>query len=85
MLKESELQRVLRQIELEVLKETNDLNAPRALALHANHETDFFRLLPEEEKNALMKSFGAKGRQLLAELEKTIDDAPGLFDLPGQD
>ena len=32
-----------------------------------------------------MKSFGAKGRQLLAELEKTIDDAPGLFDLPGQD
>jgi hypothetical protein len=81
-LKESDLQRVLRQIELEVLKETNDLNAPRALAAHANHETDFFRLLPKEEKEAFMKSFGAKGRQLLAELEKTIDDSPDLFDLP---
>jgi hypothetical protein len=81
-LKESDLQRVLRQIELEVLKETNDLNTPRALAVHANHETDFFRLLPEEKKKAFMKSFGAKGRQLLAELEKTIDDSPDLFDLP---
>ena len=85
MLKESDLQRVLRQIELEVLKETNDLNAPRALAVHANHEADFFRLLPEEEKNAFMKSFGAKGRQLLAELDKTIDDSPDRFDLPTQD
>jgi hypothetical protein len=85
MLKESDLQRVLRQIELEVFKETNDLNAPLAPALHANHETDFFRLLPEEEKNAFMKSFCAKGRQLLAELEKTIDDPPDLFDLSSQD
>jgi hypothetical protein len=85
MLKESDLHRVLRQIELEVLKETNDLNAPLAPAVHANHETDFFRLLPEEQKNVFIKSFGAKGRQLLAELEKTIDDSPGLFDLPGQD
>ena len=85
MLKESDLQRVLRQIELEVLKETNDLNASRALAVHANHEADFFRLLPEEEKNVFMKSFGAKGRQLLAELDKTIDDSPDLFDLPTQD
>jgi hypothetical protein len=85
MLKESDLQRVLRQIELEVLKETNDMNAPRSLAVHANHETDFFRLLPEEQKNAFMKSFGAKGWQLLAELEKTIDDSPDLFDLPSQD
>ena len=56
MLKESDFQRVLRQIELEVSKETDDLNAPRALALHANHETDFFRLLPEDEKNAFMKN-----------------------------
>ncbi|MGA7390477.1 MAG: hypothetical protein WBW99_21475 [Pseudolabrys sp.] len=85
MVKESDLQRVLRLIELEVLKETNNLNAPRALAVHANHEADFFRLVPEEEKNAFMKSFGAKGRQLLAELEKTIHDSPDLFDLPNQD
>ena len=85
MLKESDLQRVPLQIELEVLKETNDLNAPRALAVHANHEADFFRLLPEEEKNAFIKSFGAKGRQLLAELEKTIDDSPDPFDTAGQD
>ena len=85
MLKKSDLQRVLRQIELEVLKETNDLNTPRALAIHANHETDFFRLLPEEEKNAFMKSFGASGRQLLAELDKTIDDSPDLHDRPSED
>jgi len=85
MLKESHLHRVLRLIELEVLKETNDLNAPLAPAVHANHETDFFRLLPEEQKNVFMKSFGAKGRQLLDELEKIIDDSPGLFDLPSQD
>jgi hypothetical protein len=85
MLKESDLQRVLRQIELEILKETNDLNTPLAPALHANHETDFFRLLPEEQKNAFMKSFGAKDQQLLAELEKAIDHSPGLFDLPSQD
>ena len=78
MLKESDLQRVLRQIELEVLKETNDL-----LAVHANHETDFFRLLPEEEKIAFMTSYSGKGRQLLAELDKTIDDSPDL--LPRQD
>lgn len=76
MLKESDLQRVLQQLELEVLKETNDLNAPLAPALHANQP------LTEEEKNVFMKSFGAKGRQLLAELEKTIDNSPGLFDLP---
>ena len=85
MLKESDLQRVLQQIELEVLKGTNDLNAPSAMAVHANHETDFFRLLPEEEKNAFMKSFSAKGRQLLAELDKTIDDSPDFFGRPSQD
>jgi len=85
MLKDSDLQRVLGQIELEVLKGTNDLNAPSAMVVHANHETDFFRLLPEEEKNVFMKSFGAKGRQLLAELDKTIDDSPDLFGLPSQD
>jgi hypothetical protein len=38
-------------------------------------------LPPAEKKKAFMKSFGAKGRQLLAELEK-IDDSPDLFDLP---
>lgn len=85
MLKESDLQQALLQIELEVLKGTNDLNAPHALAVHANHETDFFRLLPEEKKNAFMKSFGIKGRQLLAELDQTIDDSPDLFGLPNQD
>ena len=79
MLKESDLQRVLRQIELDLKEETNDLNAPLAPALHAGQP------LMEEEKNALMKSFGAKGRQLLAELEKTIDDSPGLLTLPRQD
>lgn len=59
MLKELDLQRGLRQIELEVLKETNDLSAPHALAVLANHEADFFRLLAEEEKNAFIKFFGA--------------------------
>ena len=81
MLKESDLPRV----KLEALRETNDLNAPRALAVHANHEADFFRLLPEEEKNAFMKSFGASGRQLLAKLDKAIDDSPDLFDRPVED
>ena len=38
----------------------------------------------QKKKKAFMKSFGAKGRQLLAELEK-IDDSPDLFDLPSQD
>lgn len=85
MLKESDLQRVLQQIELEVLKGRNDLNAPSAMAVHANHETDFFRLLPKEEKNALMKSFSANGRQPLAEPDKTIDNSPDLFGLPSQD
>ena len=83
MLKESDPQRVPQQIEIE--EGTNDLNAPRALAAHANHETDFFRLLPEEEKSAFMKSLSAKGRQLLAELDKTIDHSPDLFGLPSQD
>ena len=84
MLKESDLQQVLLQIELEVSKGTNNLNAPRALAVHANHETDFFRLLPEEKKNAFMKSISTKGRQLLAEPDQTIDDSPDLFDLPSK-